>query len=64
MMISQVLSRKIMNFMEAKFLKIFFGGGRGGGVGTGMWVQKYIVNYLSLLIRLLFKFVGNWHNWE
>lgn len=63
MMISQVLSRKIMNFMEAKFLKNFFGGG-GGGVGTGMWVQKYIVNYLSLLIRLLFKFVGNWHNWE
>lgn len=61
MMISQVLSRKIMNFMEAKFLNFFFGGGE---VGTGMWVQKYIVNYLSLLIRLLFKFVGNWHNWE
>lgn len=59
MMISQVLSRKIMNFMEAKFLNFFFGGG-----GGGMWVQKYIVNYLSLLIRLLFKFVGNWHNWE
>lgn len=60
MMISQVLSRKIMNFMEAKFLNFFF----GGGGRAGMWVQKYIVNYLSLLIRLLFKFVGNWHNWE
>lgn len=33
MMISQVLRRKIMNFMEAKFLNFFFGGGWGGWDG-------------------------------